>query len=225
MTLQACLSVHLISLITLISSQFFIVDDSSEEGKKKKKKAKKLLKSDKGVSSQTQSSRGSGKGSGSKSAAAMIVDLADDSDQSTSCSLAKKSTHSKDSVPVGTKSKIAVSKDIKKSSKAPSSFFLSKVRRCHITSHHITSYHITSHHITSHHITSHHITLSFLPLIHYSTAKSPSNLRDPLSSSRNIFPTSGGANVSSRKRGRVRKAREDLRKRKKNTIILPTGVP
>lgn len=85
-----------------------------------------MQKSEKGGTSQTQSSRGSGKGSGSGSAVSMIVDLADDSDQSTSCSAALKSTHSKGAVALGTKSKNAVSKDTKKSSKAPSSFFLSK---------------------------------------------------------------------------------------------------
>ena len=148
----------------LDSISIYIVDDSSEEGKKKKKKAKKLQKSDKGVSSQTQSSRGSGKGSGSGSATSMIVDLADDSDHSTSCSAALKSSHSKCSIPLGTKSKNASSKDIKKSSKAPSSFFLSKVRRCHITSHHITSHHITSHHITSRHIPEKFVSVS--PSIH-----------------------------------------------------------
>ena len=79
---------------------------------------------------QAPSSRGSGRGSsiGNGSTSSMIVDLAEDSDQSTSCSAALKSTHSKGSAQpgLGTKGK-SVLKEVKKSSKAPSSFFLSKV--------------------------------------------------------------------------------------------------
>ena len=110
-----------------------IIDDSSEEGKKKKKKAKKLQKSDGGGGVQATSSRGSGRNSGNGSASSMIVNLAEDSDQSTSCSAALKGTHSKGSGQsgLGTKGKSAP-KEVKKPSKAPSSFFLSKVPRCDI---------------------------------------------------------------------------------------------
>ena len=98
------------------------------EDKERKKKAIKLLKSNNEGSSQAHSNRysGSGRGSGSGSAVSMIVDLAEDSNQSTSRSAALRSTYSKGSAPSGTKGK-SVPKEIKKSSKVPSSFFLSKV--------------------------------------------------------------------------------------------------